>query len=408
MKKISLLLFVGLALSADLKITIYPYIHWLFWLILVMPFILRDYFKKGLVYSPHLIISPLIFMFGFLISSMLNVTIDSLVQFLKFVLIFLTLYYFIHYTHDFFRVIFPFLNIILLLNASMLIIGYFGFLQIAYKLTGEGRWGTLLNYPGSLVKIGVISLFYNFMVFILNKKKQKIIPLIFLALSVMVIFFDGSRTGLLLSILLLVFSPFIIWREKLSKKIVLFIPFTLLISYFFIDIGEIINTRLLKNISMLQSDRTLSALYNIDPSRYEMLISVFNKISENPFLGGGPFSTVLFFSNGSSMVVHNAYLQIWGDYGLFGFLGFVGITCSWIFVLPKVLKAIHQEESQITKAIVYSSILLLLYFNLSGFFHPYSTEFSEWMTYFLPISTYYSFYIMSLNKLSNSTSKLNI
>ena len=70
MKKVSVLLFIFLALAADLKVTIFPYIHWLAWLVLIFPFMIWDFARKGFVLSPLFGMSIVIFVGSCLISVM--------------------------------------------------------------------------------------------------------------------------------------------------------------------------------------------------------------------------------------------------------------------------------------------------------------------------------------------------
>ncbi|MFD1929264.1 O-antigen ligase family protein [Sporosarcina siberiensis] len=397
MRRLMISLFVILTLSADLKITVYPYIHWVAWLVLILPIMLKDFIEKGFVKLPFLIFSVLMFFIGFLISSFNSSTIEPFIQFIKFSLVFITIYYIVFYKTLEIKDVFFILNLSAILNFALLMIAYFNIYPTAQILTGSGRWGTILNYPGSLVKIGSLSLFYNVLLIIFNSKDKPLFRGTMVLLSIVIINMDGSRTGFLLSLLLLLVIPiFIINKNHLNNiKMSYTIVFLFIISLLIIinNLTNILGSRLgVSIISFWNANTITEGLQSVDSSRFMMINSAISEIIKNPIVGNGSFSTIGVYSSGSEMVVHNTYLQVWGDYGLLGLTGYMAITFSWIPFFPTILKNAKKTTDLHLKSIIFSSILMLIYFNINGLFHPYSTEFAEWMTFIIPAAAYFKFY----------------
>ncbi|MFB5086100.1 O-antigen ligase family protein [Psychrobacillus sp. PGGUH221] len=393
MRKISILLFIFLTFSADLKVTVFPFIHWIAWALLIFPYMMKDFFKKGIKVSPFLGIGVLTLLLGILTSSINSPDYEFFVQMTKLLLIFLTMYYFLNYETISLKIMFFMFNILVIANFLFLMMGLAGF-PTAWILTADGRWGTILNYPGSLVKIGSLAFFLNIMLVVFTKK---FIYFIMMTLSLVIVYMDGSRTGMLLIILTLILVPIFYIVGNFKDKIKVIIVPVLVVFLFtvaiLINIKLFLGTRIGESIlSILNSESLSVGLEAIDPARYMMLIAALEKIIENPLVGTGAFTTVAIYTDGSSMVVHNTYLQAWGDFGLLGVLSLTLISCGWIYLLPNALKKIQVINNGFMKAIFCSSIMMLLYYVLSGLFHPYSTEFSEWMTFILPMTAYLTLY----------------
>lgn len=395
MKNLAIFLFTFLVISADLKLTIHPHIHWVIWLLLIFPFIVKDILFKGIVKSPLFFFSIFTFLSGVLSSLIVVNSLETLIQATKFTLIFLTLYYFLYYNKKNWDPFYKAINFSVYINSFLLILGIIG-IPVAQLLTGDGRWGTILAYPGSLVKIGILGLYVNvFSLILIKDKYRKTIMLVIL--SLFIIFMDGSRTGMLiiaLTILLIPLLYFLLnYHNKIKAVIIPFILVTFMGLWLPIIIPYFLNTRVGQSINNLfSSNSIIQGLSNIDPARYMMFDTAIKKILDSPLIGTGAFSTRGIYEDGSSMVVHNTYLQIWGDYGLVGLVSYLLIILVWIFLLPKVLIKLQVSNDNLFKVRVCSSILVLVYFAFNGFFHPYSTELSEWILFIFPISIYFEFY----------------
>ena len=81
------------------------------------------------------------------------------------------------------------------------------------------------------------------------------------------------------------------------------------------------------------------------------------------------------------MSVHMTYLQIWADLGIFGLLAYLWVTCGWAPQLRRAFLAVRSIGSAEERAIYYNAVFILMFFVFSGFFHPVSTEWSEWIAF---------------------------
>ena len=398
MKKIMIILFIVLALAADLKVTIFPYIHWIAWLILILPLIINGIFKRGIKVSPMLGIVFLLIFIGMISSFFINTNLENGVQILKVFLIAVTIYYFIYYSDIGWKEANIAINIILIINVILLLLGILGLSVFSSLMTSDGRWGTFMAYPGSLVKIGAIGFYFNFMAFMVRKeKKNKIIHFILLLSSLFVVYMDGSRTGMLVLLLTFIvaylFYFLINYRNKLKVIIIPIIAIVISIPIILINLPYLLKSRIATSvINLISSNNISSGLELVDSSRFMMIKSAINKIYSSPFIGSGAFTTVGVYEDGTSMVVHNTYLQFWGDFGLFGIIGLLFLYFAWICFLPKMAYFIQLNKYIKGNILVTFSVLMLFYYILNGFFHPYSTELSEWITFIIPLTYCYNFY----------------
>ena len=393
----ALVLFIFLALAADLKVTLFPYIHWVAWVILLFPFMIRDFLKKGIVMSPMFGIATLILMLGMIGSFLNGADLENFIQIIKITLIFMTLYYVMYYAQMGWSEINTALNLALIVNTILLVVGLLGFTSLASLMTSDGRWGTVLAYPGSLVKVGTFGFYFNVMALLLLESRRKILPFFMLVISLFIIFMDGSRTGMLLIFLtlpmILLFYCLINYKNKLKSVVLPIFIFMIFIGAMIIVLPSLLNSRIGNSVlSLLNSNSVSKGLEAVDPARFMMFTSAIEKINSNPLIGTGAFSTVGVYEDGSSMVVHNTYLQLWGDFGLFGLLGMFFVFLGWLAFLPKILKRVQINKNMKGNILVSSSILMLMYFIGNGLFHPYSTELAEWIIFIIPLAYCYNFY----------------
>ena len=397
MKKLAIIIFIFLALSADLKITLFPYIHWITWLFFIFPFIIRGFLKEKIIISPMFGIAFFLVMLGIFGSFFQGAGIENFIQSIKLFLILITIYYFIYYSKLGWNEINIALNSAIVVNVILLVLGLLGAQSFASLMTSDGRWGTVLAFPGSLVKIGTYGFYFNVMAFLLLPKKQKLKHCLFILLSLFVIYMDGSRTGMLLIALTLIFIVvcYVLFNYRNKIKAIIFplIVFFILTVGIVIAIPSILKSRIgVSFLNLLNSPTISSGLELVDSARFMMFKSAIQKIYDNPFIGTGAFTTVGYYEDGSSMVVHNTYLQLWGDFGILGLLGMCFIFLGWVAFLPKIMMKIQINKNEKENILVSSSVLMLLYFIGNGLFHPYSTELSEWITFMLPLTYCYYYY----------------
>lgn len=389
-------IFILLVLFADLKVTVSPYIHWVAWIILVFPIIILSIYKKGLIKAPTLWLGIFIFIFGVLSTFFTGLNKETIVQLVKLGLVFMTLYYFVFYDDLKWSSVVKVINIAVIINIVCLIVGMLGISNLAQLMTADGRWGTIFAYPGSLVKIGVLGFYINIMAVLIFKKQEKIIPLIMLLMSLFIVFMDGSRTGMLTMMLTLpiIFGFYAVLNYRNKVKFI-FLPtafFVLLIGAIIVAAPFLKELRIGQNISNIsQTESLLDGLERIDPARFSMYMEAINKIKESPFIGLGAFTTVGNQQDSAGMVVHNTYLQSWGDFGVIGFFGILLIYTGWLVLVPRLLRKVQINTDIKGNVSVCSSVLILTYFVLNGLFHPYSTELSEWILYIIPLKICYSF-----------------
>lgn len=398
MEKLIVSLFIILALAADLKVTVFPYIHWILWLLLIFPLIIKGFLKKSVVVSPMFSIASILILIGMISSFFRGADFNNLIQIVKIILILLTIYYFIYYSNIGWEEINISVNIILILNFLALILGIMGIGSIASLMTSDGRWGTFMAYPGSLVKIGTLGLYLNFLSFMLLKNINiKIISLILSFISLFVIYMDGSRTGMLV-IVLTIFIIYLLFflmnhQNKIKVTILTVVGLMALLVVILFNIPMLLQSRIgMSILNLLNTDSLSNGLALVDSARFMMLETAIDKIIRNPFIGGGAFTTVGIYEDGTSMVVHNTYLQFWGDFGLVGIIGLLFLYFSWLILIPEILYKIQVNRNSKENVLVAFSILVLCYFNLNGLFHPYSSEFSEWIIFMIPLTICYNFY----------------
>jgi O-antigen ligase len=216
-----LLLWVVLVMAADLKITLFSKIHWVASFFLLAPVVwlnIKNKVNNNL--APYTLIFSVLLILSVLISSFfsLNYLYDLYQAGKLFIIIFLCYWFFIHRPQ---LAHFAFNGFVIstYINFFVLIIGVLFSTQIASIMTLDGRWGTLLNYPGSLSKVGVVVYVYaGYLLFV--RSAFSIGNTLLLLASVSVVYFDGSRTSelsLLIGTLFLFIILFIEYRKKIFK-----------------------------------------------------------------------------------------------------------------------------------------------------------------------------------------------
>jgi len=70
--------------------------------------------------------------------------------------------------------------------------------------------------------------------------------------------------------------------------------------------------------------------------------------------------------------------------GLLGLTSFVWLMWGWIAWVPMVLRRIRSLSDPAQRALYYNALFMLFFYGLAAFFHPLSTEWSEWIVFVIP------------------------
>lgn len=271
-------------------------------------------------------------------------------------------------------------------NIVLIILGKLGIPGLCEVVGAFGRIATPLNYPGTLCRSGLICLFYFSYLFCVRSRRRVYTGLATTA-CLALIFFDGSRTGMIAVAALAVTLAYIVLKERFSLAIcagcliVLSIPVVC-------KHWELTEDSTLNRMAILIEDHgSLQDMGEMwDPARYQMIQHTLELIGERPILGNGLGAAALEFrvEEGSvNEVAHNGYLQIWADAGVIGVVGFVATVWGWI----PLWRALHTTRPTLDinqRAHLLNALFLLAVFGFSLLLHPLSTEWSEWITFTVP------------------------
>ena len=268
------------------------------------------------------------------------------------------------------------------------------------SLMAPGRWGTALNAPGSLWRVGIAPFLYGGYLIAAAPR----LPLRAVALclaSITLIYADGSRTAMLL---LMASGPFLLvlvfWelrRRSEAVRGIAVVAALALCAFCVFDLRRValgsdagVRDAMLRVQPVWDSltDPSQEELSLLDPGRYEMLGTVIEKVKANPVFGDGMGRTRVESRTGS-MVIHMTYLQVWGDLGLLGFAGYVWFTCGWIPRARLARNRIRCLGTVRDRALYANALFLLFVFCASAFLHPMSTELSEWMPFLLAFALFH-------------------
>lgn len=390
--------------SADLKVLIHPQIHWLITLVFLFPVMVTSLDK--LRFSVPILLANLLFLTSIVVPIFFSENpIYDLIQVGKLFMILIVVNNFFYSNGSYSNIIFNSFIFAAVINFFLLMLGKFvspGFAQI---MGGDNRWGTILNYPGSLAKVGIL-IFVHSLYCLLFIRPISIKYLLLTIISVTIIYFDGSRTVLIVLCIAIVYIIFLLllhnknslFRLKINivhfKKILLGllivgVVIMTVVGYLNRDeLGDLVKepSRLGLTINYLINEGIIAGLKESDPVRFQMFTDALSAIINHPILGGGTGFTVTDTEVGP-MNVHNTYLQVWGNYGLLGLLSFLLIVGGWGLVIPLSIKIIQKIPVYKIRARYYNSLFLLFYFAFSGVFHPLSTELSEWVVYIIPLAS---------------------
>lgn len=397
------ILWAFVIMQADLSLATIPFLNW-FVSLFLLPFLVKRYLQQGAIkIIDFYLYGSLLLLLAILVNT--PVATDpsyNVEQALKLLAIFL-FGFFLLSEHHYQIVIFKAFLAALIVNNILLLLGtLFNQHWAARIIYGESRWMTLFNRPDSLEKVGSVIFLYGFYLLI-SKSSNKLLGGIISLLSIIPILFDGSRTALLslslggLFILAVVAKEtrqIIIKRKNLLLLALLFLVFGIAIfAYWQYICSLLVDIRLFNSLKSFFGQNTLE---QVDILRYNMFIEVLNHISEHPWLGGGMGSAKINspaitgqWSKLPELDIHIAYLQLWANIGLLGFIGFIAISLGWIIYVPRVLAIAKILPQAKDRAVIYNATYILFYFAFSSLFYPFSTEWSEWVYYLYAIAVYW-------------------
>ncbi|WP_434601430.1 hypothetical protein J3P91_19075 [Pseudomonas sp. Z4-7] len=240
-----------------------------------------------------------------------------------------------------------------------------------YIQLGDGRQGSVFAYPGVLWKTNAFFVSFLIAKLLSGVTYKNLVPASLILVSVFLLLADSSRTGFLwFAIIIAAYSSlmFVVNTAKFLSSIAVILFCAGLLAMFNLDIIY----SFFDNNSLLVINR----LFEGDPIRSKMIIDgVLN--AERCLPIGCGFQTSTSLVNGLPMVIHNVYLAILGDLGIFGEIGLliIVITPPLLFSMREwfggaTLKATsYYKLAAILGAACYCFVLL---------FHPLSSEMSEW------------------------------
>lgn len=193
-------------------------------------------------------------------------------------------------------------------GSSLLIIYYFLKIDMNLILIPIYRLETALN-PNS---IGMISVMFLFLViYFLDKKEyNKYLLYIFILLSIAIILMTRSRTTIIMMIIGIMYFLFL--QKKYKILIYGFILFIVVGTYKYEVISNVLRIDSPKGYV---GDKGISNL----AGRTNMWNVAITTIKENTFFGLGPEKAVYIGDDYKPHSFHNAFLQLFANYGIFAF-----------------------------------------------------------------------------------------
>jgi hypothetical protein len=274
-------------------------------------------------------------------------------------------------------------------NLVLFLGGYFG-LGWAEEM-GLNRWGTVLCWPGSLWRVASSVWVYAAYLVI---KRRSLTWLGVLAGATLLVYFDGSRTALLLLLVGALYLVLVLAAEAghLGRAILVGVMGIGLVVIGIAYSGVLSEkTNAAEGGAVGRAGEVVASLEAsgvegvgaTDLVRYQMLQDVTEEIRAHPILGTGIESTVADTVLGP-MSTHMSYLQVWADLGVLGVLAYVWLMWGWVVWVPRALKSVRKMPDPYWRAIHYNALYLLLLYSFAALFHPLSTEWSEWIIFIVP------------------------
>lgn len=262
------------------------------------------------------------------------------------------------------------LNFLVLLLA-FLFGGSFG------RLGGGGRWETLLNSPGGLYLSGLLYIVF-FMDLVFRKdRKVSFVNILFLIMSFTLIIFDGSRTAVVF--LTLAFLIYFIRYSSIlaTSKLIFGVG---ILATVFITTGIIKKEQVaFERFELLLNVQSIS---EVDNHRYQLLQEGVEYIAnEVPIIVGKGFSSIQNSIGNDTQGIHNAYIQVFVE------LGLLAVLCLLTILFYPVVNILRNflQSPEYTMIFIFSLIIPIKYL-----FHPISTEYGDWVPYFICLTLYWS------------------
>jgi hypothetical protein len=236
----------------------------------------------------------------------------------------------------------------------------------------------LLNLPGSLSRVGLLS--FVFSLYLIARRTRLAWALPVFVASAGLVLLDGSRTSTALALLGIVYVVVALmledgWRSSLSVGLAGLCLALLGLGAAYLMDEDILLSALVRLSSLGDEGVSLAA---IDPDRYYMNQVSWQQIGASWFVGSGLHS-ILVPVNGVLTTIHNTYLQLWAEVGLVALLGFVVVAFAWLPSLPTTLRVVLHIRSIPDRAIAHNALFFAFCFPIASMFHPVSTEWSEWL-----------------------------
>lgn len=377
------------ALSVNIRLRVYPHLDWAVGLVcagVAMPFLLRLRYR----WDWRWLAGAVMVVYAVPLTSFVSSrSLYDLAQTIKLTIILVVgLTFFASYPR-YALVAYRALITLAVANFMLLTVGGRFSRTLAALATSDGRWGTLLNPPGTLGILGLAVIVYS--LYRVRYRATRLRGIILLLVSITLVAYENSRTITFLTVIGVAFTVWVWWWEHRSwrQRVMTLLPLVgvgLAASWLLPSL--LAPTRLGDLLYQVRTLGFVDGLVSSDPVRWTMLNGVVHAISERPLLGTGMGSTRVDTAVGA-MEVHVAYLQLWADAGLLAFLGFVWLAFGWVLWLPRVLHYLRTCPGSETTALTYNAIFLLGAFDVSNLLHTFSTEWAQWLFYLLPAAFFW-------------------
>lgn len=393
-----LIFWLLLAMSAKVNSDYLPYVDWLTTPLLI-PYALQNrfLFRRLRIPASYFVLVMLAVMALTALTSALDVT--SMLQVAKLSIILVVLYSLFLSVPSAARMAMQVAGFGAVLNALCLVLGRAGVPGLVEPY-GDGRWTTVLNHVGALAFLGLLA-FGQAVYASLHGAKGLWWHVTVSASCVWLVICDGSRTGAL-SLLLIFFyiaattiaaSPS---SSRARLRLLVLVSVGLAVGTF----ASVASSNSEDSIGPLQGRVTRmftdhqgglqDTLQAADIARFEAMLAALNAISSHPLWGHG-FQSTYVVIDGTVVLVHNAYLQVFADLGLFGCLAFVGVVCWWVPRLPRILSRIRLVSNVQDRGLLHGAIAALCAFTFTCLYHPLSVEITDWIRFIAPSAIVFHF-----------------
>jgi O-Antigen ligase len=266
------------------------------------------------------------------------------------------------------------------LNAGLLFLGRFVSPVFAHLATGDGRFETLLNQPGTMGTLAIPLLIYA--TYRLSRSPRLWTFWIVSSCALSLVIAENSRTITLqvaLSLLFVIWVRLLEVQSRVTRTLfAVFIGIILLLTAI-LAAPKLLETRAGQLVQTLVNDGFTSGLEIADPIRVAMWQHLFEVLPQNVFWGDGLGTTVIPIGvNGTDfMDVHAGALQLWADAGLLAFLGYFGLIAASLWFGAKALNQRNLQEHE--RAVLLTATGISWTFAFGNFLHTYSTEWGQWI-----------------------------